>query len=277
MTLSIITVNKNNAAGLEKTIQSVVCQTSHDYEYIIIDGASDDESVNIIKKHANKINYWVSEPDTGIYNAMNKGIRKAQGDYCLFLNSGDWLIEPKTLENVFSEIKGKEADIFYSDKSKSDNTLKQYPYDLSLMILVKHTINHQNTLIKRSLFSDHGFYNENLAISSDWEFILFEFWKYKNIFNHIKTNIAIFDVNGIGSSETLERTKEALIVFKNVFNDNQLSETFFECYKLNLEFLKYKKFKKTVYYDIINNFGDTRILNILLRIYRRFYKLINKK
>jgi len=84
MKLSIITVNLNNAAGLQKTIESVITQTFTDYEYIIIDGGSTDGSVDVIKQHADKITYWVSEPDKGIYNAMNKGILQAKGEYCLF-------------------------------------------------------------------------------------------------------------------------------------------------------------------------------------------------
>jgi acetyltransferase-like isoleucine patch superfamily enzyme len=112
MKLSIITINRNNAAGLRKTIESVVSQTYTDFEYIIIDGASTDDSVNIIKEYAEATLpcgeglgerlYWVSEPDKGIYNAMNKGILKANGEYCLFLNSGDWLYDNDVLNDVFS-------------------------------------------------------------------------------------------------------------------------------------------------------------------------------
>src|SRR5438552_2810029 len=94
--LSIITVNLNNAEGLEKTIQSVIRQQFSDYEYIIIDGASADGSVEVIKKFSDKISNWVSEKDSGIYNAMNKGIRLAAGNYLLFLNSGDTLCENST-------------------------------------------------------------------------------------------------------------------------------------------------------------------------------------
>ena len=99
--LSLITINQNNAEGLRRTIESVVFQTYIDYEYIVIDGASTDESVNILKQYDNRITFWISEPDTGIYNAMNKGILKATGDYCLFLNSGDWLSDDRVLEEVF--------------------------------------------------------------------------------------------------------------------------------------------------------------------------------
>ncbi len=84
MKLSIITINFNNAVGLKKTIESVVNQTSNDFEYIVIDGGSKDGSIDIIKKYDSKINYWISEPDNGIYHAMNKGILLAKGDYLEF-------------------------------------------------------------------------------------------------------------------------------------------------------------------------------------------------
>ena len=101
MKLSIITVNKNNAAGLKQTMESVISQDFDDYEYIVIDGGSSDESTAVIRQYEHKLAYWVSEPDSGIFNAMNKGIGKASGEYCLFLNSGDALTE-NSLINVFS-------------------------------------------------------------------------------------------------------------------------------------------------------------------------------
>ncbi len=99
--VSVITINYNNAQGLQKTIDSVISQTFKDYEFIIIDGGSTDESVDIIRKNSGKISYWVSEKDGGIYNAQNKGAKKASGEYCLFLNSGDFLMDSQTLEKVF--------------------------------------------------------------------------------------------------------------------------------------------------------------------------------
>ena len=100
MKLSIITINYNNASGLRKTIESVVNQTSLEFEYIVIDGASTDGSIEIIKEFKDKITFWVSEPDTGIYNAMNKGIHSAKGKYCQFLNSGDSLVPPNVTESM---------------------------------------------------------------------------------------------------------------------------------------------------------------------------------
>jgi len=262
--LSIITINKNNAAGLERTMQSVICQTYTDFEYIIIDGASDDESIEKIKKYSDNIQYWVSEPDTGIYNAMNKGIRKAQGDYCLFLNSGDYLVSPETLDNAFKEISNNPADIYYSDVMLSDGRLKQFPDTWTANYLFQAHINHQNSFIKRSLFYEHGFYNENLKIASDWEFFLNELWRYKSTFFHIKTNISIYDRQGISSRNKEILRAEDLIVFKNVFQE------------LAGIIIQYRDFRKTIYYDIIENHYDTKFLRFLLKVYRKVFRIARR-
>ena len=109
MTLSIITINYNNAAGLEKTIKSVISQTCKRYEFIIIDGGSKDGSKDIIEKYQDQITYWVSEPDNGIYNAMNKGVKVAKGEYCIFMNSGDIFVDNDVIRDVFNI--GFSADI----------------------------------------------------------------------------------------------------------------------------------------------------------------------
>ena len=100
MKLSVITINFNNRDGLRKTIESVVNQTYKDFEYIVIDGGSTDGSVDVIKEYTDRIDYWVSEPDKGIYNAMNKGIDVAQGEYCLFLNCMGILNEKHLLDII---------------------------------------------------------------------------------------------------------------------------------------------------------------------------------
>lgn len=98
MKFSIITINYNNCEGLEKTIQSVIEQSYKGYEYIVIDGGSTDGSIDIIKKYEPSITFWVSEKDSGIYNAMNKGIRHSTGEYLNFMNSGDTFYEPEVLK-----------------------------------------------------------------------------------------------------------------------------------------------------------------------------------
>jgi glycosyltransferase involved in cell wall biosynthesis len=220
MKLSIITVNKNNASGLEKTIQSVIYQTSTDFEYIIIDGNSTDGSVEVIQKYNAKINFWVSEPDTGIYNAMNKGIQKAQGEFCLFLNSGDWLITLDSLENAFDIIKhSNEADIYYGNCLASDYSLWIMPHKLSIYDLYLQTApNHQNTFIKRNLFFDHQFYNENYPTVSDSIFFVKEYWNYKSKFTFINTIISIYSIGGISSIYKFDKQelhKEMKIIMGN--------------------------------------------------------------
>ena len=103
MKLSIITINYNNLAGLQRTIDSVVCQTWHDYEWIIIDGGSSDGSKELIEQYQEYITYWCSEPDKGIYNAMNKGIDHAHGDYLIFMNSGDAFASKKCIRKSVRE------------------------------------------------------------------------------------------------------------------------------------------------------------------------------
>jgi glycosyltransferase involved in cell wall biosynthesis len=241
--------------GLEKTIQSVITQTTDDFEYLVIDGNSDDSSVEIIKKYTDKISWWISEPDAGIYNAMNKGIKKAQGDYYLFLNSGDWLIENKTLENVFKEIDGT-ADIYYSNRIGTDGYLAVYPDILDVNQLIKVTISHQNAIIKRTLFFTHGFYNEKLIISSDWEHFLKESWIYHSKFVHVSTNIAIVDTVGISNTDHLRVRAERLIVYKNVFGE--LADTIIEN----------ANYRETIYSDIIKHWGNSRLLDFILKVYR---------
>jgi glycosyltransferase involved in cell wall biosynthesis len=260
--LSIVTVNKNNAAGLEKTIQSVVAQTFTDFEFIIIDGGSDDGSVDIIKKYVDKITYWVSEPDAGIYNGMNKGIRAAHGEFCLFLNSGDWLIESATLQNVFEEIaglpEGRGVGIYYGDLMKTDGLMIVYPKNLTIYSLLKQSLSHQNALIRRDLFLSHGMYNENYKVVSDYEFWLKEMWIHKTRFVHIDARIALFDTMGISSTTNYYQERS-----------NMLYDVFID---LVDSMRGFKEFRNSVYYDIVTKYGNSRPLNGFLKTYRFLLK-----
>ena len=154
--LSIITVNLNNAIGLRKTIESVVNQTFTDFEYIIIDGGSTDGSVDVIREYSEKITYWVNEPDKGIYNAMNKGIKIAKGEYLQFLNSGDFLIDNRVLKSIFDLERNE--DVLYGEAVLGDNLEKKIKFPPSPKIIDHeyfwtNTLTHQSTLIKRTLFN----------------------------------------------------------------------------------------------------------------------------
>lgn len=169
MKYSIITINLNNKVGLEKTIESVIGQNCRDFEYIIIDGGSTDGSLEIIGKYADKINYWVSEPDEGIYNAMNKGILKAQGEYLNFMNSGDCFHSLMVLSDVWNSQKGEDMLIggCMNPETKEVHMFGQGP--VSLLYLMKNTINHQATFYRRELF-DKRLYDESYHIQSDCKF-----------------------------------------------------------------------------------------------------------
>ncbi|MEN8226432.1 MAG: glycosyltransferase family 2 protein, partial [Bacteroidota bacterium] len=172
--LSIISVCLNNREGLQKTIESVIGQSYNDFEFIIIDGDSDDGSVELIKEHENKISKWISEKDTGIYNAMNKGIGLANGEYCLFLNSGDVLSSKEILKEVFTE--KHDADIIYGDlirkKGNKNYRITRYPDKLTLyhFYVPVPSLHHQASFIKRALFEKFGLYREDFKVIADWEF-----------------------------------------------------------------------------------------------------------
>lgn len=173
MKYSIITVNYNNRDGLRKTIESVINQTYQGFEYIIIDGGSTDGSVEVIKEYADRITYWVSESDKGIYNAMNKGILQAHGEYLNFMNSGDCFHDCGVLDRI---VKQCVADIFVGRVANigCDGNLVSYNMEakrISMYHFFISTLPHQGCFIKRTLFGNH-LYDESLRIVSDWKFFM---------------------------------------------------------------------------------------------------------
>ena len=206
MKYSIITINYNNRDGLEMTINSVLRQTFQDYEYIIIDGGSTDGSVEVIKKYESQIDYWVSEPDKGVYNAMNKGIGKASGDYLNFMNSGDTYHSSTALESI-AELHSEDDIIiggYYETEKGVSHTIP--PQDVTLLTLLKYTINHQATFIKKSLF-DKRLYDESYIIMADAKYN-FQSIILDNCSVKITEDvIADYDTNGISSNYELYKTE----------------------------------------------------------------------
>lgn len=168
MKLSIITINYNNREGLEKTINSIIAQTWKDYEWIIIDGGSTDGSKELIEQYEPYFTYWCSEPDNGPYNAMNKGILHANGEYLNFMNSGDTFFHSKTLEEVYNYTFNE--DIVYGDWiriEKEGEVLKRAPNRLSLDFLYSDNICHQASFVKTSVMKTYGF-DEAFKVYADW-------------------------------------------------------------------------------------------------------------
>jgi len=174
MTFSIITVNYNNKEGLRKTIESVIHQTYRDFEYIVIDGGSTDGSAEVLKEYDKDIDYWVSEPDKGIYNAMNKGIAQAHGDYLNFMNSGDCFYDKNVLENLSR--KGLSSDIivgrdYHFKESTQQGFATILPSRVSMITFVHNTLPHQSTFFKRELFKN-SLYDESLRLVADVKFYI---------------------------------------------------------------------------------------------------------
>lgn len=199
MKLSIITVNLNNKDGLQKTIDSVVSQTFKDFEWIVIDGGSTDGSKELLEQYADHFAYWVSEPDKGIYNAMNKGIKVAKGEYLQFLNSGDWLCDKITLEQCFSH--GFTADVVYGDLffyKNGEISESVYPENVSLKFFYQRSLGHPASFIRRELLMGNP-YEETYRIVSDWLFFLKQALNNKS-FEHINEFVVYFDLNGLSST-----------------------------------------------------------------------------
>lgn len=204
MKVSVITINLNNAEGLDKTIKSVLSQSFIDYEFIVIDGGSDDNSKDIIKQYSDKITYWVSEPDKGLYNAMNKGIIKAKGDYCYFLNSGDYFVHNNVLQQIF-ETDTDAAFIcgnFMLDRKGELVKCADYKnrdWKFSLYDLFSGFLAHQAFFINKEMFTKYGLYDETLRIMSDWKLFFVAIGINNEKVFYKDVDISDYDTEGISS------------------------------------------------------------------------------
>lgn len=212
MFFSIITVNLNNAPWLELTMSSVLSQTCHDYEHIIIDGASTDGSQDVVKSKSAQYNgrlVWQSEKDSGIYNAMNKGLAMAKGEYVQILNSGDVLAGPDVLQTVLDRIQTMMfPSILYG------NMIKRFPdgrlvcdrnfagQKITMLGMYSGTLNHDSAYVKKSLFDKFGPYDESLKICSDWKWFLNAIVIGGTDAVYIDKDITIFDMTGISESDS---------------------------------------------------------------------------
>lgn len=227
--LTIITINYNNAKGLAKTFESVAGQTYHDFEYVVIDGGSSDGSKELITAN-NRINYWVSEKDSGVYNAMNKGIKAAHGEYLLFLNSGDYFYDHSVLARV-APFFNSNAGILYGN-SVFINDLgyrkeNHAPSKLTFGHFVHDGLNHQAVFIKRSLFFKYFLYNESYKMYADWEFFIYVLCVGNEPYQYMDFFISYYDFSGLSSNEETRRSFE-----------KERQETFSKYFPMMLEDIK---------------------------------------
>lgn len=216
MKLTIITINYNNYLGLKETLNSISEQSNKNFEYIVIDGASTDGSVNLLNEYKEIITKCVSEKDDGIYNAMNKGIKLATNDYILFLNSGDTLYDQNTIQDVM-DIQFN-ADIIEGDtyciKDQKFSHIWTAPDKITANTFYSGSICHQSSFIKRTLFAD-CLYNESYKIISDWEFFFKQLVFQNATYQRIPRIISKFDITGVSNNPQLMKLhKEELIKAK---------------------------------------------------------------
>lgn len=191
MLLSIITITYNNLSGLQRTIASVRRQTFSDYEQIVIDGASTDGTPDYLKTANVR---YVSEPDKGIYDAQNKGIALAKGDYCFFLNAGDTFCSPTVLERMFHDLPSPQPDILYGNELVTDANGKVVEVargipNPSFVDLYSSCMKHQATFIHRCLFRQYGDYDTSLRICADFD------WFFRVIAFHEEVSLLYRDID----------------------------------------------------------------------------------
>ena len=210
--VTVITVNLNNLEGLKRTAESVIAQTSRDFEYIVIDGGSTDGSREYIAQLP-RVDYWVSEPDKGIYNAMNKGIRMAQGEYCIFMNSGDAFFAPDVLDQVIPRLNGGDFYVGQPMLMRDDQMERGHmPDTMTLEFLLEDSINHQCTFTRTAILKESP-YNENRRIVADWE-RFFKEWLFRGRSYHpLDITVAYSFLDGISSTnlETSRKEKAGVI------------------------------------------------------------------
>ena len=237
MKLSIITINFNNAEGLERTLNSVLSQTYDKIEHIIIDGGSTDNSVDVIKEYVRQLEsgkwkvesvIWLSEKDKGIYDAMNKGVKKATGEYVWILNSGDCAASSDTVEHMMEIIAdtnidillGNKIHVYPNDKKEYDSLpvkrivdLQPRPIEVSMLTFYSGTIPQDAAFVRRDMFEKYGYFDDKLKICADWKLYLnmialdgVQPW-------HVNIDVVLFDMTGISNAniDLLKAEKRAYL------------------------------------------------------------------
>lgn len=228
-TISVITISFNALAHIEKTIQSVITQKYNKFEYIVVDGKSNDGTVSIIRKYDNSIDKWISEPDTGIYNAMNKAVKLATGKYCIFMNAGDTFLHDKVLYEVDKYLE-TDIDIISGNNIITQNNKLIAYYKAPKAITFNHLFNsslcHQATFIKRELLIENP-YDESLRMVSDWKFWIQTIVLKNSSYKNVNIDICNFDASGITYTQQEKGFIEREKVFQELIPSRIISDYIF--------------------------------------------------
>lgn len=242
MKISVITVCFNAEKEIEKTLRSVIGQTYRDFEYIVVDGKSTDRTLDIIQRYSDRITCIISEPDTGIYNAMNKGVRLAKGEYCLFMNAGDTFANAQALQlaslflnDGFDVLVGREI-------SMKDGKIIDYvypPQEITPMHLYRSSLSHQSAFIRREALLRYP-YDETLRLVSDWKF-----WIEALLVNHLKyraidVDVSCFNHDGMTYTQTDLGKRERKLVMETCMPKEMLEACRKEAKRFSMKWQLYR-------------------------------------
>lgn len=230
--ISVVTVCYNAVNTIEKTILSVINQTYQNIEYIIIDGASTDGTVDMINKYVDKISYFVSEPDKGIYDAMNKGIDASSGEWINFMNAGDSFAEKNSIEfmsSFFYEAKIVFGNMLRTDGKHTILTKGAHGDNIDAFDFMHASVCHQAAFIKKELFINYGEYDLKYQLAADAEFFFRVLIREKVSYKYIDKTISVFALGGLSSIHHCvydEERKKFLVDYLGVSTYNRFEELF---------------------------------------------------
>jgi glycosyltransferase involved in cell wall biosynthesis len=232
--VSVITVSLNAALQLPKTIRSVLDQTYQQVEYIIIDGASKDNTVELVSSFGPCIDKFISEPDKGLYDAMNKGINAATGDLVIFLNAGDYFVTRDVLDFTLSKMNLKDADLFFgrivwNDPRTKDIVLSDHSWCNFTWDLKASNFPHPATLYKKELFEKIGLFNLDFPIAADYEWNVRALVSQRTKFQYINIIVTVFFSDGLSNSPIFaSQFKEEIDYIDQIFYKPKFIHKLFE-------------------------------------------------
>lgn len=266
---SIITVCYNEVTHIQETLDSIVSQTFHNYELIVVDGGSTDGTKEIIERYSSQITWWCSEADKGTYNAMNKGVSHTKGQYVIFMNGGDKFYNDNVLENIVKA--NYTADIIegYAIAKDTKELIHQHDDDLTHKLLVDG-ICHQSTLIRRELLAENP-YDEKYKIVADWKFWILMLLRDRCTYQFLDMTVAVIDTTGITYSQFQQNLEER----DNVLAELQSDTTIGYMAKVLRDY-NYLTHNTLVQHAVYLDRHSKKGYNLVRKIAKRVVKVIKK-